>query len=162
MFRATSMWRASVWRQAKWRAQGDGRHPLLRAHRVCQITQAVDTKHELQSAPIFSGLNMRLAPWSSIAPRVPASCFHRGMGERRLEPRASTTRLVARFESKEIYVRLFVFAYRAGRCWLCERITRDRRIRPESWKARCLTSILFTRVCVCLSSDHLRALRQGP
>ena len=99
--------------------------PLLRAHRVCQITQAVDTKHELQSAPIFLGSNMKRAPWSSVGPRVPASCFHRGMGERRLEPRASTTRLVARFESKQKNVRLFVFAYRAGRYWLFERITRD-------------------------------------
>ena len=33
-FGATSMWRASVRRQANCRAQGDGRHPLLRAHRV--------------------------------------------------------------------------------------------------------------------------------
>ena len=54
------------------------------------------------------------------------------------------------------YVRFLVFAYRTGRFWLFERITRGQRIRPESWKARCVTYILFTRVCVCLSSDHLR------
>ena len=48
---------------------------------VCACAERPRTKHELQSAPIFSGLNMRRAPWSSVGPRVPASCFHRGMGE---------------------------------------------------------------------------------
>ena len=55
-------------------------------------------------------------------------------------------------------VRNFVCASRAGRHWLFERFTRDRRIRPQ----RCVTPILFTRICFCPSSGNLRALLQGP
>ena len=129
---------------------------------VCGCAGRPQIKHEPQSAPIFSGSNMRRAPWSSVAPCVPASCYHRGMGERMVELWASTASRVARFCSTQNCVRHFVFASRAGRHWLFERFTRDRRIRPQSWKARCVTPILFTRVCVCLSSDNLGALLQGP
>ena len=105
---------------------------------------------------------MRRAPWISVAPCVPASCYHRGMGERFFELWASTARRVARFCSTQNCVRHFVFASRAGCHWLFERFRRDRRIRPQSWKARCVTPILFFRVCVCLSSDYLGVLLQGP
>ena len=64
---------------------------------------------------------------------------------------ASTASHVARCCSTQNCVRIFVFASRAG----------DRRIRPQSWKARCVTP-WFPRVCVCLSSDNLLALPQGP
>ena len=129
---------------------------------VCGCAGRPQIKHEPQLAPIVLGTNMRQAPWSSVAPRVPASCYHRGMGERWFELQASTARRVARFSSTQKCVRNFVFASRAGRHWLFERIRRDRGIRPQSWKARCATPILFTRVCVCPSSDHLRTLPQGP
>ena len=129
---------------------------------VCGCAGRPQIKHEPQLAPIVSGSNMRRAPWSSVAPRVSASCYHRGMGERMFELWASTASRVASFCSTQNCVRHFVFASRAGRHWLFERFTRDRRIRPQSWMARCVTPILFTRVCVCLSSENLRALLQGP
>ena len=55
----------------------------------------------------------------------------------------------------------FVFCTPSWTSLAVWRIRRDRGIRPQSWKARCSTPILFTRVCVCLSSDNLRTLPQA-
>ena len=113
---------------------------------VCGCAGRPQIKHEPQSAPIFSGSNMRRAPWSSVAPYVRASCYHRGMGERMFELWASTASRVARFCSTHKYVRKFVFASRAGRHWLHERFTRD--CHPSC-------SLVSASVCHMIICGHL-------
>ena len=122
------------------------------------------SKHEPQLAPIVSGSNMRRAPWISVAPCVRARFLlsswnrERGCVSTGHQPRAVLRGFVVH---KNVFD-IFVFASRAGCHWLFVRFRRDRRIRPQSWMARCVTPILFPRVCVCLSSDNLGALLQGP
>ena len=119
---------------------------------VCGCAGRPQIKHEPQLAPIVSGSNMRRAPWISVAPCVPASCYHRIIGEKLFGPGASTTSRVARFCGEQTYIRICVlhpeeeiegYVHRVGR----------RGVRHPS----CL--LVFASTCHLIICVHLRRAR---